>query len=737
MPIVQLAINGMHCVSCVTSVEKALCKIEGVNSVTVNYTQRLARIETQHAIDPQSLINVVVSLGYMAQLVESEQQLAHDHHNTDQQQLQLLWWRSIIAFGVGFPLLIDMHWHWLPNINQPSIQWPWITVSVITLWVLWFCGGRFFRGAWQSLKRFSTNMDTLVAMGTGVAWLYSTVVVVLPMFIPAMARTVYFEAANILIAFILFGNALELKARGKTSEAIHSLIGLQPKTATVIRDGKTIVTSIAAIQLGDVLRVKPGEKIAVDGEVIHGQSSVDEAMLTGEPIPAKKTVGDLVCAGTINKTGSFEFKATKIGKDTALAQIIKLVETAQGAKPKMARLADKIASVFVPAVIIIAIITALVWALVAPAPRIAFVLTTAIAVLVVACPCALGLATPIAVMMGVGKAAQLGILIRNGDALQQAKQLTTVVFDKTGTLTQGAPTVADVEVYAGDKDSLLRMAASIEQHSEHPLAQAIIQATTATLFDATDFVATAGLGVSATVSAQTIFVGNVAFMQQQHINIEQAQTALQQFSKQAKTPVLVAKADTLLGVIAIADPIKQDAKKVIEKLHSLRIRVVMLTGDTENTAQAVAKQLGIDQVMANVLPQDKAQQIKKLQATQQVVAMVGDGINDAPALAQANLGFAMGSGADVAMETADVTLMNNQLLTVVTAIALSRATVRNIKQNLFGAFFYNVCAIPLAAGVFYPLTGWLLNPMVAGLAMALSSVTVVINANRLRFFKRL
>lgn len=730
----QLTIYGMHCASCVASVEKMLMAIPGVLSAQVNFSNHLVSLSTNGEVSTAMAISAIEKLGYHAEVIESSAQLM-DHVSHEAAQFKPLWIRSLIAFIVGLPLLIDLHWAFLPRITTNSIQWPWMVISLVTFFVLWFCGGHFFRGAWNALKYKQANMDTLVAMGTGVAWLYSTIVVFFPMWIPEMARHVYFETANILVAFILLGNALEQRARGKTSQAIQQLIGLQPKTALLVRDGKEINAPISEVQRGDVIRVKPGEKIAVDGELIEGESYVDESMLTGEPMPVKKKSGDQVSAGTINKTGSFLFQAKRIGKETALAQIIQLVETAQNSKPALAKLADKVASVFVPTVIIIAMLTAIVWAFVAPSPKMAFVLTTSIAVLVVACPCALGLATPISVMVGVGKAAQWGVLIRNGDALQIAKNITMIVFDKTGTLTQGVPTVTDVIAYQMDREAILNVAAILEKHSEHPLGQAIVSAAKKTDGLVKQFQAHEGLGVSGYIDDQKKLIGNVLFMQQHHIDISKAKKAMDEFSAQGKTPVLLATDKELLGVIAIADPIKPDAKQVVNQLHQMHIKVAMLTGDNKNTANAVAKQLGIDTVLAEVLPSDKAEKIKRLQAQNEMVAMVGDGINDAPALAQSHLGCAMGSGTDIAIETADMTLMNNRLITVVNAIRLSRATVRNIKQNLFGAFFYNVCAIPLAAGVFYHLTGWLLNPMIAGLAMALSSVTVVMNANRLRFIK--
>jgi Cu+-exporting ATPase len=560
-----------------------------------------------------------------------------------------------------------------------------------------------------------------------------------PEIVPSLARHAYFEAATIIIALINFGSALEMRARGKTSEAIKRLIGLQPKTARVIRDGIEQDIPIADVGLDETLRVRPGEKIPVDGHIIEGHSSVDESMLTGEPLPIEKKAGDEVVGGTINKSGSFLFQAKRIGRDTALARIIEMVRQAQNSKPAIGRLADKISSVFVPSVLIISVITFMVWANFGPEPRLSYMLVSTMTVLIIACPCALGLATPISVMVGVGKAAEYGVLIRNGEALQAAGKLTTVVLDKTGTVTEGSPTVTDI-VTTGNwqEDEVLRYAASIESGSEHPLAEAIVDAAKVKglqLESASSFEAVAGHGVTGSLGGKTVALGNEKLMHTGGVDIDELATDAEILALTAQTPMYLAVDSRLVGLIAVSDPIKKDSKSAIDRLHRKGIKVVMLTGDNQKTADVVAQQVGVDEVIADVLPEDKAGKVAELQARGDIVGMVGDGINDAPALARANIGFAIGTGTDVAIESADITLMRGSLHGVPDAIDISRATVRNIKQNLFGAFVYNSLGIPVAAGILFPFFGILLNPIIAGGAMAMSSVTVVSNANRLRLFK--
>jgi Cu+-exporting ATPase len=560
-----------------------------------------------------------------------------------------------------------------------------------------------------------------------------------PEIVPSLAHHAYFEAAAIIMALINFGSALELRARGKTSEAIRRLIGLQPKTARVVRDGREVDIPIIEVGLNETLRVRPGERVAVDGVIIDGESYLDESMITGEPLPVVKRVGDEVVGGTINTSGSFLYQAKRIGKDTVLARIIELVRSAQASKPAIGRLVDKVAGVFVPSVLIIAVLTFLAWFNFGPSPALSFAVVTTMTVLIIACPCALGLATPISIMVGVGKAAEFGVLIRNGEALQQAGRLTTVVLDKTGTVTEGKPQVTAV-VPRGwvDADQLLEIAATVEAASEHPLAAAIVAAADdkgLRRLEMSGFEAAAGRGVRAMMNEQRVLLGNRRWMEENGVALGDLMQEAERLAGEGQIPLYLALNDMGAGVIAVSDPVKADSAAAIARLHQAGIKVVMLTGDARVTAEAVARQVGIDAVIAEVLPEEKEQQVAALQQMGEVVGMVGDGINDAPALARADVGFAIGGGTDVAIESADITLMRGSLHGVADAIYVSRATVRNIKQNLFGAFIYNTLGIPVAAGVLYPLIGLLLNPMIAGAAMAASSLTVVTNANRLRFFK--
>jgi Cu+-exporting ATPase len=565
------------------------------------------------------------------------------------------------------------------------------------------------------------------------------IVVCLPFALPEMSRHVYFEATAMIIGLINLGLALELKARGRTSAALKRLIGLQAKTARVVRDGKDLDISIGSVMLGDQVRVRPGEKIPVDGKVLEGHSTIDESMLTGEPMPVEKHEGELVAAGTLNKSGTIIFQATRIGKDTALAQIINLVKRAQSAKPSIGRLADVISGYFVPAIMIIAVVSALAWLNFGPPPTIAFALISATTVLIIACPCALGLATPMSVMVGVGKAAELGVLIRNGEALQTASKITAMILDKTGTITLGTPKVTDV-ITAGSfsKDELLRLCASLEAGSEHPLAMAIVESANdrkLSLEKVAQFNAIAGHGVEAICGGYLLLFGNEKLMRDRKIAVDDYIEKAQALAAEAKTPMYFAVNNKLAGIIAVADPLKDDSIAAIKRLQNNNIRVIMLTGDNRATAKAIADKVGISDFIAEVLPEDKAKKVVELQRQGQIVGMTGDGINDAPALAQANVGFAIGTGTDVAIESADITLMRGSLHGLADAIAISKATLRNIKQNLVGAFIYNLAGVPIAAGLFYPFFGVLLSPVIAGAAMAFSSVTVVTNANRLRFFK--
>ena len=644
-----------------------------------------------------------------------------------------------IALCLGVPLMIYSLVIGEMSVTTTTERIGWLIVGLLTLGVMVFSGRHFYVGAWQSFKNHSANMDTLIALGTGTAWLYSMVVVFVPHAVPEMARHVYFEATAMIIGLINLGLALELRARGRTSEAIKRLIGLQPKTARIIRDGNELDIPIEQVALNDLVRVRPGEKVPVDGQVTEGHTAIDESMLTGEPMPVEKAKGDEVVAGTINKTGSIVFKATRVGKDTALARIIGMVKRAQNSKPPIGWLADVISAYFVPVIMIIAIASALAWLNFGPEPAVAFAVVSATTVLIIACPCALGLATPMSVMVGVGKAAEAGVLIRNGEALQTASKITAMILDKTGTITLGSPKVTDiVTAEAVDECRILQLAASLESGSEHPLALAIVESAKergVEMLKVSGFNAIAGHGVEAVVDGAGLLFGNEKLMNDRNIALGSFVDKAQQLAAEAKTPMFFAVDGKLAAIIAVADPIKEDSIAAIKRLQHRGIRVVMLTGDNRATAKAVADKAGIKEFFAEVLPEDKSKKVQELQMQGEVVGMTGDGINDAPALAIANVGFAIGTGTDVAIESADITLMRGSLHGLADAVAVSQATLRNIKQNLFGAFIYNAAGVPFAAGVLYPFFGLLLSPVIAGAAMAFSSLTVVTNANRLRLFK--
>jgi len=733
---IQLSIGGMSCAGCVNTVETALNNVPGVTQANVNFAEHTAMIEgTARA---ETLIKAVVDAGYEAAELkgaESEQQ----KEAAEFQHYRTLLKKTAVAGVVGVPLFISGMTGMLPELNSPDGQLVWLLIGLITLFVMYYSGQQFFRGAWKSFRAHNANMDTLIALGTGTAWLYSIIITFKPDFVPSMAQHAYFEAAVIIICLINLGSALEMRARGKTSEAIKRLIGLQPRTARVVRDGVEKDVPISEVGLDETLRVRPGERIAVDGIIIDGHSNVDESMLTGEPLPVEKKVGDEVATGTINVSGTFLFQSKRIGADTVLAQIINMVRQAQSSKPAIGRLVDKVAAVFVPAVLIIAIVTFLAWFNIAETERVSFAIVATMTVLIIACPCALGLATPISIMVGVGKAAELGVLIRNGEALQQAGRITAVVLDKTGTITEGRPTVTAVEpVGSVDETSLLQYASSLESGSEHPLAMAILNAArdkNIDLLAVDNFSAISGQGVQGRIEGENVFMGNQRLMQEKVIDISKAEQKSAELAAKGMTPMYLAKNGSLLGIIAVSDPVKEDSRAAIAQMHKLGLKVVMLTGDNHKTAEAVADHVGIDLIFSEVLPQDKDKKVAELQKQNEIVAMVGDGINDAPALARADVGFAIGTGTDVAIESADITLMRGSLFGVADAIAVSKATLRNIKQNLFGAFIYNTLGIPVAAGILYPFIGLLLNPMIAGAAMAMSSVTVVSNANRLRWMK--
>lgn len=733
----RLSISGMTCAGCVASIENAIKGVKAVTAANVNLVERTATIEGN--VQANTVIKAIRDAGYDAAQLSGVDDEA-DKEQAEQKYYQRLLKQASLAALLGLPLFVMSMAGLLPDLSDTSGRVFWLAIGLFTLFVLYYSAGHFYSGALKSAKNHNANMDTLIALGTGSAWLYSMVIVAMPQWVPELAQHAYFEAAAIIVALINLGAALEIRARGKTSQAIKRLIGLQPKTARVLRDGQERDIPMEQVVLDDTLRVRPGERIAVDGVIVEGHSSLDESMLTGEPIPVQKKAGDSVVAGTINKSGSFLFKAKKIGKDTALAQIINMVRNAQSSKPEIGRLVDKVAAVFVPSVLIIAILTFLTWINFYSGDQVmALAIVTTMTVLIIACPCALGLATPISIMVGVGKAAEYGTLIRNGDALQQAGKLTTIVLDKTGTVTQGRPSVSAVLASDGwSEATLLLWAASIEQASEHPLAEAIVNAAKEqgqTLLAITEFAAIAGQGVVATIENKRVLMGNRRLMAEGNIEISEFSDDVTRLEQQAQTPMFIAVDNKLVGIVSVADAIKHDSAAAIARMHSLGLKVVLLTGDNAVTAQAVAQQVGVTEVIAEVLPQDKADKIASLQKSGERVAMVGDGINDAPALARADVGFAIGTGTDVAIESADITLMRGSLHSIVDAIEISKVTVTNIKQNLFGAFIYNVIGIPVAAGLLYPFTDMLLSPMIAGAAMAMSSLTVVSNANRLRLFK--
>ena len=646
------------------------------------------------------------------------------------------------AAGVSLPVIYFSYpeiFPWVPERGSTALWWIWLGMGVLTLAVLAWSGSQFYTGALAALRHRSANMHTLIATGISAAWLYSTVAVAFPRFFPEETlRDVFYDVTAVVTALVVLGMALELRARARTSEALKKLIGLQAKSARVIRGGAEIDVPVEEVVVGDVVTVRPGEKIPVDGTVMSGRSAVDESMVTGEPIPDEKSEGSTVIGATINRTGSFRFRATRVGKETMLAQIIEMVRQAQSSKAPIQRTVDKVSAYFVPAVLIVSVVTFMIWYTFGPSPVLVYAVITMVTVLVIACPCALGLATPTSLMVGIGKGAENGILIRTGDALETAHRIDAVVLDKTGTVTRGQPSLTDLIPIGDNTDTdVLLMAASVERGSEHPLGEAIVRAAAdkdLVLTDPESFAAVPGRGVEAVVGGHAVVLGTLSLMAERGVDPELAEPHLENLSVQGKTAVALAVDGELIGVLAVADTLKEDSVEAIARLHRMGLEVVMLTGDNHRTAQAIAGQVGIDRVLAEVLPDQKADQIRLLQAEDKTVAMVGDGINDAPALAQADVGLAMGTGTDVAMESGDVTLVKGSLTGVATAIELSKATMRNVYQNLVGALAYNTLGIPIAAGILYPTFGILLSPLIAGAAMAFSSVTVVSNANRLRRF---
>lgn len=728
---IRLSVAGMACAGCVSSVENSLTSVEGVTEAAVNLGERTATI--QGTATAEALISAIKKAGYDAAELKSLED------ESEKEALELiaykkLWYRAIVAGAIGFGIFaLDMG-GFLPSIVEG--QTVWFGISIVTFLVLALVGGHFFSGAWIALKAGRGNMDSLVALGTGTAWLYSTVIIIFPNSVPAQALHAYFDASVIIIALVSLGSALETKARGKTSEAIKRLIGLQPATARIIRNGEEIDIPVSEIGLEETIRIRPGERIPVDGVLFEGSSHVDESMLTGEPMPVSKAVKDKVFGGTLNAQGSFLMSATNIGSDTMLAHIIELVRKSQSSKPAIGRLVDKVAAIFVPVVISIAILSFIIWYFFGPEPKIAYAIVSAMTVLVIACPCALGLATPISIMVGVGRAAEMGILIRNGEALQSASLLDTIVVDKTGTVTEGKPSLTSyIPVKNVSEKEAIGIAAALEQHSEHPLALSLLTAAKEQeikLSNVSDFKAIAGYGIQGVVDGNTILLGNERLMYEQNINIDAVAKPLESLVNKAETPVFLSSNNQLVALFGISDAVRQDSLEAVRRLQEMGLNVIMLTGDNNNTAKVVARSIGISDVISEVLPQDKASKISALQQQGFNVAMIGDGINDAPALAQANVGIAIGSGTDIAIESADIALMRNSLLGVADAIAMSRATMANIKQNLFGAFVYNSLGIPVAAGALFPFFGILLSPVIAATAMSLSSVTVVTNALRLK-----
>lgn len=740
----RIGIGNIRCASCVGFIEMELMSTPGVLNASVSLATQEATVDYLPQQTSLGQLNAAIeSWGYKTHSPESvepvdQQQAAHEKEY--RRLIQRFWFAAIISI----PVLITAYPKYLPIVRDWSMETlriTWFGAALLTFPVLFWAGSDFFTGAWAALKHRAANMNTLIALGTGAAWLYSTVAILFPKIFPEGTSEPFYDVVAVVIALVVLGQALELRAKGRTSEAIKKLMGLQAKTARVIRNDVEIDIPVEEVLVGDVVQVRPGEKIPVDGVILEGSSAVDESMLTGESLPVSKKTGDEVIGATLNKTGAFKFRTTKVGKDTALAQIVKMVQDAQNSKAPIARLADTISGFFVPIVMILAVATFVIWFDFGPQPQLVYGLVTAVSVLIIACPCALGLATPMSLMVGIGKGAENGILIRSGEALQTAQAIKTVVLDKTGTITKGKPELTDIVLSTQNpvtSEELLRLAASVESVSEHPLAEAIVEGAKAkglTLGKPEAFNAIPGHGVIASVNGRQIALGNSKMMQTLNVVLGDLETKSETLANDGKTPMFVAVDGQAAGIIAVADTIKEDSKEAIDALHQMGIEVVMITGDNRRTAEAIARLVGVDRVLAEVLPEDKAHNVHLLQAEGKKVAMVGDGINDAPALAQADVGLAIGTGTDVAIEASDITLIKGSLKGVVTAIEVSRATMRNIKQNLVGAFIYNTLGVPIAMGVLFPFFGLLLSPLLAGAAMAFSSVTVVSNANRLRSFR--
>ncbi len=740
----RIGIENLRCASCVKFIEDELKSTQGVLNAHVNIATQEATVDYLPQNTTLSQLNTAIETwGYKPRPATSDAPVdkQEEAHAREYRKLMNKFW---FAAAISVFVMITAYYQVVPILrdwNMDSLRLLWGATALLTLPVMFWSGSDFFTGAWAAFKHRSANMNTLIALGTGAAWLYSTFAILFPSVFPEGTSEPFYDVVAVVIALVVLGQALELRAKGQSSSAIKKLLGLQAKTARVIRDGKEMDIPVEEVLVGDVIQVRPGEKIPVDGVIVEGSSAVDESMLTGESLPASKKMGDEVIGATINKTGAFKFRTTKVGKDTALAQIVKMVQDAQNSKAPIARLADTVSGYFVPIVMILAVWTFVIWFVIGPQPQFVYALVTSVTVLIIACPCALGLATPMSLMVGIGKGAEHGILIRSGEALQTARAIQIVVLDKTGTITKGKPELTDVVLSDQSivkEDELLKLASSVEKVSEHPLAQAIVegaQARTLELADVKDFEAIPGYGVSAKVEDKRILIGNLKLMNRENIALGSLEEKSKLLADDGKTPMFIALDGNAAGIIAVADTVKEDSAEAIKALQSMGIEVVMITGDNRRTAEAIARKVGVTRVLAEVLPEDKANNIQKLQAEGKKVAMVGDGINDAPALAQADVGLAIGTGTDVAIEASDITLIKGSLKGVVTAIEVSRATMKNIYQNLVGAFFYNILGLPIAMGLLFPFFGLLLSPMIAGAAMAFSSVTVVGNANRLRGFK--
>lgn len=741
----EYIIEGMSCASCAMTIENAVSKIPGVDKASVNLATEIMTVEATDSVTPEDIAKVVDGVGYGARprgkSVEEELEEKNEKKEAHLREMKRnLTISAIFTVPLLFIAMADMVGIPMPAFLSPMqspVSYALIQLALV-LPIVWI-GRRFFVDGFKALSKGHPNMDSLVALGTSAAFLYSLYGTYHVLEGHAhFAMNLYYESAGVILTLITLGKYFEDVSKGKTSMAIQTLVGLAPKMATVLRDGQEVEVPVEEVQVGDLIRVKPGEKVPVDGIVTEGNSTVDESMLTGESIPVSKAVGDEVIGASLNKTGSFILKATKIGKDTALSQIIQLVEQAQGSKAPIAKLADKVSGVFVPIVIVLALVSGLAWYFLGQESWV-FALTITISVLVIACPCALGLATPTAIMVGTGKGAENGILLKSGEALEEANHVNMVVFDKTGTITNGTPVVTDVVTAdSTDADALIRLAASLEVASEHPLGEAIVAKAKeqgAAFDEVTNFEAIPGFGIKGHVGETLVFLGNEKWMRENGLANEAMNEKANRFAEQGKTPLYIGYNDAVQGLIVVADTVKESSARAIQTLHEMGIQVAMMTGDHERTAQAIAAEVGIDRVFSEVLPQDKANYVSKLQEEGYIVAMVGDGINDAPALAQAQVGIAIGTGTDVAIESADAVLMKSDLMDVPAMLKLSRATIRNIKENLFWAFAYNVIGIPFAMGVLHLFGGPLLNPMIAGAAMSFSSVSVVLNALRLKRWK--